>query len=262
MDSFKTCANSQHKTSTIFKTTSLLELMHFLTPTGPLRREPVTANIACHPWTRLVYHHHHHHHNNNDNNSIQRCSSRFFTISSLRRELSPTGMFKWPGRNHVQITCNTSSAYHVQHVVLCAMWYEKTAQLLSLTEFQSHLFELYFIGWTINQWRREETGVPREKPWRWASIYLSIFFFSSAFPGHARSSVPWVRRSPQSAAVSQPVPKAPCGHPLDWAMSGVSNRCRWGRTAGCDWGFEGLCRMDICLNGKFVQVYDLQEVQR
>ena len=41
----------------------------------------------------------------------------FFTISSLRRELSPTRTLLWPGRNRVQITCNTSGAYHVQHVV-------------------------------------------------------------------------------------------------------------------------------------------------
>ena len=34
-------------------------------------------------------------------------------------------------RNCVQITCNTSSADHVQHVVLRATWYEGTAQLLS-----------------------------------------------------------------------------------------------------------------------------------
>ena len=33
--------------------------------------------------------------------------------------------------------------------MLRATWYEETAQLLSLTEFKSHLFELYFIGWTI-----------------------------------------------------------------------------------------------------------------
>ena len=52
--------------------------------------------------------------NNNNNNRIQRRYLRFFTISSQRRELSPTRMLKWPGRNHVQITCNTSSAYHVQ----------------------------------------------------------------------------------------------------------------------------------------------------
>ena len=45
--------------------------------------------------------------------------------------------------------CNTSSAYHVQHVMLHATWYVGTAQLLSLTELKSHLFELYFVGWII-----------------------------------------------------------------------------------------------------------------
>ena len=38
----------------------------------------------------------------------------FFTISSQRRELSPTHTLKWPGRNRVQITCNTSNTYHMQ----------------------------------------------------------------------------------------------------------------------------------------------------
>ena len=80
-----------------------------------------------------------------NNNRIDRRYSRFFTISSLRRELSPTSTLKWPRSNRVQITCNISSAYHVPYVVLCAAWYEETAQLLSLTEFKSHLFELYFI---------------------------------------------------------------------------------------------------------------------
>ena len=41
------------------------------------------------------------------------------------------------------VTCN----------MWCAMWYQGTAQLLSLTEFESHLFQLHSIGWTINQWR-------------------------------------------------------------------------------------------------------------
>ena len=52
--------------------------------------------------------------NNNNNNRIQRRYSRSFTISSQRRELSPTRTLKWPERNRVQITCNTSSAYFVQ----------------------------------------------------------------------------------------------------------------------------------------------------
>ena len=83
------------------------------------------------------------------NNHIERCNSRVLTLSSLHRELSPTHTFEWPRRNRVQITCITSSAYHVQHVVLRAMCYEWTVQLLSLTELKSHLFELCFIGWTI-----------------------------------------------------------------------------------------------------------------
>ena len=58
---------------------------------------------------------------------------------------SNTKQSKWPGRNRVQITC-TSSAYHVQPIVLRATWYERTAQLLGLAEFNSHLFELYVIG--------------------------------------------------------------------------------------------------------------------
>ena len=64
----------------------------------------------------------------------------FFTISSMRREPSPTCTLKWPGSNLVQITCNTSSACHVQHVVLRATSYKGTVQLLSLTELKLHLF--------------------------------------------------------------------------------------------------------------------------
>ena len=51
---------------------------------------------------------------NDNNNRIQRRYSRIFTISSQRRELSPTRTLKWPVRNHVKITCNTTSAFHVQ----------------------------------------------------------------------------------------------------------------------------------------------------
>ena len=83
----------------------------------------------------------------NNKNRIKRHNSRFITISSLRCEPSPTGTLKWPGCNGVQITCNTISTYHAQHVMLLA---KGTAQLFSLTEFKTHLFELYFIGWTTN----------------------------------------------------------------------------------------------------------------
>ena len=85
--------------------------------------------------------------NNNNNNRTERRSLRFFIISSPRHESSPTRTVRSSGPG--AIVCKsgaTSSAYHVQQVVISATWYEGTAQLLSLTEFKSHLFELYFIG--------------------------------------------------------------------------------------------------------------------
>ena len=84
--------------------------------------------------------------NNNSNNCIQRHKLRFSTNSSLHREPSPTCTLQWPGSNRVQITCNTSSTYHVQHLMLRAMWYEGAAQLFSLTELKLHLFEV-FVFW-------------------------------------------------------------------------------------------------------------------
>ena len=42
----------------------------------------------------------------------------------------------------------------------CATWYEGTVQLLSLTGLKLHLFELYFISWTINRWRKSYTQSP------------------------------------------------------------------------------------------------------
>ena len=76
--------------------------------------------------------------NNTNNNRTERRKSRFFTISSLRRDLSPTCKFRWSWRNREHsratyralITCDMS----------CATRYEGTAQLISLTELKSHLF--------------------------------------------------------------------------------------------------------------------------
>ena len=60
-------------------------------------------------------------------------------------------MLKWPWRSRVQIARNL--ALITCNIVLLATRYKGTAQLLSLTEFKPHLFELYFIGWTNNRWR-------------------------------------------------------------------------------------------------------------
>ena len=52
--------------------------------------------------------------NNSSNSRIERRKSNCFRISSLRRELTPARALKWPRCNRVQVTCNTSSAYHVR----------------------------------------------------------------------------------------------------------------------------------------------------
>ena len=51
----------------------------------------------------------------------------------------------------------------MQHV-LRATWYEGTAQLLSLTELKSHLFELYFVGWIIKPLKEGGGGGEPEYP--------------------------------------------------------------------------------------------------
>ena len=82
----------------------------------------------------------------NNNNRIQRRYSRFFyNLHTAPRTVSNT---------YAQVARAQSCANHVQHierlsrasVMLRATWCEGTAQLLSLTELKSHLFELYFIG--------------------------------------------------------------------------------------------------------------------
>ena len=56
--------------------------------------------------------------NNNNNNRIERRNSRFLQSSHCTAScLHPTRTLKWLGCNRVQITCNTSSVYHVHHVM-------------------------------------------------------------------------------------------------------------------------------------------------
>ena len=50
--------------------------------------------------------------------------------------------------------------------MLRATWYEGTAQLLSLIELKSHLFELYFLAGPLNRWRRGGNRSTRRKPLR------------------------------------------------------------------------------------------------
>ena len=83
-------------------------------------------------------------------NRIERRNSRFFTISSLRRELSPTRTLKWPGRDRVQIMCNTSSAYHVQHAVRHLMRRVSSAIQFDRVEIAIFL-DLSLLAETINR---------------------------------------------------------------------------------------------------------------
>ena len=76
------------------------------------------------------------------NNCTERRNSRLLTISSLRHKLSSSpGAIVYKSRTARErlswATCRVTC-----HV------YKGTAQLLSLTQFKLHLFELYFIGWT------------------------------------------------------------------------------------------------------------------
>ena len=96
-------------------------------------------------------------------NLIQRRYSRFFTISQ-RRELSPTRTLKWPGRNCVQITCNTSSVDHVQ--VSCYVP-RGTKEQLSYYVWKSwNRIYLSFIllAEPLNRWRRGGNQSTQRKP--------------------------------------------------------------------------------------------------
>ena len=134
----------------------------------------------------------------NNINRIERHKSRFFfTISSRRRELSPTRTLKWLGRNRVQITCNTRSAFHVQHVLCHLVLRDSSA--ISLTEFTSHLFEPHFIGWTINR-RKIAVSVVWVRTQSPATTWLLFQWFGSeqntrllhdcCFSGLGQSKIP------------------------------------------------------------------------
>ena len=82
-------------------------------------QETICSNrTCCHTETEvadLTYYNNNNNNNNKNNNLIQKRNSRFFTISSLRREPSPTRRLTWPGRvqscaNHQQHTERLSRA--------------------------------------------------------------------------------------------------------------------------------------------------------
>ena len=87
----------------------------------------------------------------------------FFTISSLRREPSPTRTLKWPARNRVQITRNTSSAHHLQPAVCHLVRRGSSAIKFYRVEIAFILALFYWLK-PLTDEGGEETGVPRENP--------------------------------------------------------------------------------------------------
>ena len=79
---------------------------------------------------------------------------RFFTISSLRHELSPTRALKWPRRNRVQITRNISTTYYLQHVVLRAMRYvnKKCKKMMHIA---AHVLPVFLLASMEKQTKKQ-----------------------------------------------------------------------------------------------------------
>ena len=119
---------------------------------GNVCHQPVKPHCSCR----------YNNNNNNNNNCIERCNSKFLPsphcdVNCLQHVCSSD-----PGA----IVCK-SRAIHWAFIVcnmLYATWYKGTAQLLSLTEFKSPFFLLYFIGWTINRSRKGGNQSTQRKP--------------------------------------------------------------------------------------------------
>ena len=90
---------------------------------------------------------------------------RDFTISSLRREPSPTRTFGWPERNGVQMTCNTLNAYHVARRDSSAVKFDRVEIAFNLALF-------YWL-------KRLADGTCNRVP---IFFFLFLFFFLSCDP--------------------------------------------------------------------------------
>ena len=126
---------------------------------------------------------------NNNNNCIQRHSSRLCTISSLHREPSSTHTFKWP-RHNVCKSCATHWALISCNMLCYAPYGTKRQVRDSWSEFKLHLFELYFIGWTIIRWLSNPKGsccVKRDACWK---VWCNTTQNSIPACGHCASFFP------------------------------------------------------------------------
>ena len=101
---------------------------------------------------------------NDNDNRIQRRYSRFFTISSQRRELSPTRTLKWPVRYRVQITCSTSSAYHVQVSCYVPLGTKGQPSYEVWQSWNRIYLSFILLAEPLNRWRRGGHQSTRRKP--------------------------------------------------------------------------------------------------
>ena len=86
--------------------------------------------------------------NNNNYCTERRSLSSFFqTISSLCPVLPHK---RWSGQG--AIVCKSCAKHRalITHNMSCAIWYEETAELLSLTRVEIAFMLALFIGWMIN----------------------------------------------------------------------------------------------------------------
>ena len=75
----------------------------------------------------------------------------------------PTRRLQWPQRNRAQIMCNTSRAYHVQHVIRHGVRRDSSAFEIALN------LTLFYLLKPLTDNGGQETGVPEENPRRRAS---------------------------------------------------------------------------------------------
>ena len=110
----------------------------------------------------------------------------FYNLLTAPRTVSNT---------HPQVARAQSCANHVQRIdrlwrATCrvrATWYEETAQLLSLTEWKSHLLELYLIGSAIKSVKaRRKRKYPQKTPGdELQNTWPSQFQIPDGFSSHA-----------------------------------------------------------------------------
>ena len=108
--------------------------------------------------------------NNNNNNRIERRNSTFFTISSLRHELSPTRTLKWPERNRVRVTCYTLSAYHVQPAVCHLVRRDSSAIKFDRVEIAIILALFYWLKPLTDEGNCDRVRQPSESEWHHAQL--------------------------------------------------------------------------------------------